>query len=67
MPVELNRLRQVHFRDDRQVRAIEYCRVLERLILALRHGDEHQSMILTEIIGRLPAPPRSALCSATLA
>src|SRR2546421_5097908 len=49
--VELGSCRQVHLGEDHHVRRVEDGRVLERLVLALRHREQYQAQILAEVVG----------------
>ena len=50
--VELDGLGEIDLGDDRDVGAVEDRRVLERLVLAFGHGNEHETKVLPEIVGR---------------
>ena len=52
MPIEFYRAGQVHLRNYRYVGTVENCWILQRLILALGHGNEDEPQILTEVIRR---------------
>jgi hydrogenase small subunit len=50
--VEPCRLGEIGLGDQRQVRAVEDGRVLERLVLALGDGEEHGAQILPQVVAR---------------
>src|SRR5579872_311012 len=52
MPVEFYGARQVHLRDYRHVSTVENCWVLQGLVLALGHGNQHEPQIFAQVVGR---------------
>jgi hypothetical protein len=49
---ELDRLDEINFRDDGEIRGVEDGRVLGRLVLALGDGEEHDAQVFAEVIAR---------------